>query len=232
MPNKRVVVLTGAGISAESGLATFRDSGGLWEGYDVNEVASIEGWNNDPEKVLGFYNLRRTQAALAKPNIAHLALAGLEEYFEVEIITQNIDDLHERAGSTRVTHLHGKLSEARSEWDENLVVDIGTAPIKLGDKASDGSQLRPAIVWFGEMVPMIEIAAKIVSEADFFIVIGTSLAVYPAAGLVHYCKSTAGKYIIDPSTPALMSYEGWTFMQSTACEGVPKVIKQIVQENK
>ena len=188
MPNNKLVVLTGSGISAESGLKTFRDSGGLWEGYDINEVASIDGWNRDPQKVLDFYNHRREQAAKAEPNEAHKALVRLEEKFDVIVVTQNVDNLHERAGSSRVLHLHGELTKVRSEANETLIQDIGSNPISIGDLAEDGAQLRPDIVWFGEMVPMMEPAMKLVSQADFLIVVGTSLAVYPAASLIHFCK--------------------------------------------
>ena len=228
MPNKKLVVLTGAGISAESGLATFRDSGGLWEGFDVHEVASIEGWYANPAKVLDFYNLRRKQAADAKPNESHETLRHLEEHFEVVIVTQNVDDLHEKAGSSNIIHLHGELTKVRSENDPDEVIDIGYKEIKPGDKSADGSQLRPAIVWFGEMVPMIEKAAIEVMEADILLVIGTSLAVYPAASLVNYAKEGIPKYIVDPSTPELFSYTGWTHIKKTAVEGVPEIAEILI----
>lgn len=227
MPNNKLVVLTGAGISAESGLATFRDSGGLWEGFDVHEVASIDGWYANPNKVLDFYNLRRKQVAEASPNNAHLGLKKLEEFYEVTIITQNVDDLHEKAGSSKVIHLHGELTKARSENNPDEVIDIGYEEIKLGDKSADGSQLRPAIVWFGEMVPMIEKAAIKVMEADILLVIGTSLAVYPAAGLINYAKDGIPKYIIDPSIPELYSYYGWTHIKKTASEGVSELVRKL-----
>jgi NAD-dependent deacetylase len=230
MPTKKVVVLTGSGISAESGLKTFRDAGGLWEGYDINEVASIEGWLNDPEKVLDFYNLRRKQASKAEPNEAHLSLTELESHFDVTIVTQNVDDLHERAGSSNIIHLHGELTKACSEADKNLIIEIGNDPIQYGDKAPDGAQLRPAIVWFGEMVPMVETAAEVVSQADILIVVGTSLAVYPAAGLVNYSKSGIPRFIVDPSTPYLHDYEGWEHIQKTASEGVPVLIQKLLKE--
>ncbi len=219
-PDKKIVVLSGAGVSAESGLATFRDSGGLWEGYNVHEVASIEGWHRDPEKVLEFYNLRRKQALQAGPNLAHQFVAALEEDYEVTVVTQNIDNLHERGGSTNVIHLHGELTKARGEYDTSEVIDIGTREIKFGEKAPDGSQLRPAIVWFGEMVPLIETAAIEVASADILIVIGTSLVVYPAAGLVNYARPGIPKFIIDPSTPELLSYDDWVHIQKNACSGV------------
>lgn len=223
----KIVVLSGAGVSAESGLSTFRDSGGLWEGYDIEEVASIEGWIRNREKVLDFYNMRRKQTANAIPNAAHQIIASMEERFDVTVVTQNVDDLHERAGSTNVIHLHGLLKEARSEYDESLIVDIGSSPINPGDRAPDGSQLRPNIVWFGEPVPMIETAADVVSQADIFIVIGTSLAVYPAAGLVEFTKTGIPKYIVDPSMPELFSYEGWVHIRKKAGEGMNE-LKQIL----
>lgn len=230
MPDKKIVVITGAGISAESGLATFRDSGGLWEGYDINEVATINGWQKDPQKVLDFYNLRRKQAAEAQPNPAHTALAHLEKSFDVSIVTQNVDDLHERGGSTQVLHLHGELKQARSSHNESIVVDIGSNPIKIGDIAKDGSQLRPNVVWFGEMVPMIEPAAIEVSKADILIVIGTSLVVYPAAGLVDYAQAGIPKYIIDPSEPELMNKNEWVHVKEKAASGTPKLVEKIIKE--
>ncbi len=182
---KKLVVLSGAGISAESGLKTFRDSDGLWEGYDVNEVATPGGWRKNPAMVLDFYNMRRRNVRDALPNAAHRELALLEEFFDVQIITQNIDDLHERAGSTQVLHLHGEIFKMRSELNESLVYPIRD-DIRLGDKAADGGQLRPHIVWFEEPVPLIADAGRLVHGADIFLIIGTSLAVYPAAGLIDY----------------------------------------------
>jgi NAD-dependent deacetylase len=230
MPNLKLVALTGAGISAESGLATFRDSGGLWEGYDINEVASIHGWEKDPETVLEFYNLRRKQAEKAQPNVAHRALAKLEDFFDVSIITQNVDDLHERAGSTKVLHLHGELSKAKSSTDDNLVINLGSNDTKIGDLAEDGSQLRPYIVWFGEMVPLIEPAAIEVSKADILIVIGTSLVVYPAAGLIDYAKAGISKYLIDPSDPAIRNYPNWTHFKEDAGTGMKKLASKLKKE--
>ncbi|MFY0683639.1 MAG: NAD-dependent deacylase [Balneola sp.] len=228
MPNKKkLVVLSGAGISAESGLSTFRDSGGLWEGYDINEVATLDGWNRNPEQVLDFYNLRRAEACKAQPNSAHSELAFLESLFDVQIITQNVDDLHERGGSTKVLHLHGELTKARSVKDENLVSYIGEKPIILGDLASDGEQLRPHVVWFGEMVPKLEEAASIVEEADILVVVGTSLVVYPAAGLINYAPEYCSKYIIDPSTPELYSFERWNHIKETATSGIIKLIQEL-----
>jgi NAD-dependent deacetylase len=202
---KKLVVLTGAGISAESGITTFRDSGGLWEQYDVMEVASIDGWNKNPELVLQFYNDRRKQLDSVEPNAAHRILAELEDQFDVHIITQNVDNLHERAGSTNILHLHGELTKARSSVNPGLITDIGYRPVKWGEKATDGSQLRPHIVWFGEAVPMIEPAINIVASADILLIVGTSLNVYPAAGLVGYTNRAIPIYLIDPNE---VSYPG------------------------
>ena len=198
---KKLVVLTGAGVSAESGLATFRDSGGLWEGHRVEDVATPEAFRRNPSLVLEFYNQRRKAALTSKPNEAHTILADLESLFHVTIITQNVDDLHERAGSSRVVHLHGKLFESRSTVDPSLVYPVNGWELKLGDKCERGSQLRPNIVWIGEMVPMMEVAAEIAAEADIFLVVGTSLVVYPAAGLVDMVSPEVPKYIIDPKIP-------------------------------
>lgn len=230
MPNRKVVVLTGAGVSAESGLSTFRDSGGLWEGYDVHEVASIDGWYKNPKKVLDFYNLRRTQASKALPNEAHFGLKRLEEEYAVVIVTQNVDDLHERAGSTNVIHLHGELTKACSEVNPDEIIEIGDQEINLGDSSKDGSQLRPAIVWFGEMVPLIEVAAQEVLTADFLIVIGTSLAVYPAAGLIDYAKIDIPKVIIDPSKPEIGLSSSWRHIQKEATVGVPELVNELINE--
>ncbi|MAO63360.1 MAG: NAD-dependent protein deacylase [Balneola sp.] len=229
---KKIVVITGAGVSAESGLATFRDSGGVWEKYDITEVASIEGWRKDPENILEFYNARRKQAAEAKPNPAHKALADLEDFFDVQIITQNVDDLHERGGSSNVLHLHGELRKARSSKNEDLVTDIGADPIKMGDVAEDGAQLRPDVVWFGEMVPMIEPATVLVSEADILVVIGTSLVVYPAAGLVDYAPPHIPRYIVDPAEPELMNLDGWNHIKERAGSGTPKLKDLIIKEHR
>ncbi len=224
MPSKtKLVVLSGSGISAESGLATFRDSGGLWEGYDINEVATLDGWYKNPQKVLDFYNKRREQAVKAKPNKAHEYIAGLEELFDVHVVTQNVDNLHEKAGSSNVLHLHGELTKARSIKNEDLVIEIGSSPIKLGDLGEDGEQLRPHIVWFGEMVPMLQQASEVVSKADILIVVGTSLVVYPAAGLVNYAKEGIPKFIVDPSVPELYSFEGWEHFKEPATTGIEKL---------
>jgi NAD-dependent deacetylase len=197
----RLVVLSGAGMSAESGIATFRGAGGLWEGHRVEEVASPEGFAAHPELVLEFYNQRRRQIVDARPNEGHFALARLEELFDVHVITQNIDDLHERAGSTQVLHLHGEIRRARSTRDPLVVVDLPGTELDLGDLGPDGAQLRPHIVWFGESVPMIDPAMDLVQTADVVIVVGTSLQVYPAAGLVGYAPPSAPVHVVDPNTP-------------------------------
>lgn len=219
MPKKKLVVLTGAGISAESGLKTFRDSDGLWEGYDIEEVATPMAWRRNPQLVLDFYNYRRKNVLDAVPNDAHHGLAELENDFDVTIITQNIDDLHERAGSTKVLHLHGEIFKMRSEIDEELVYEI-KGDIKLGDKAEDGAQLRPHIVWFHEAVPMIEVAVPLVHSADIFVVVGTSLVVYPAAGLVNYAQHPVPKFIVDKKIPYTSSVYNLTTIEKPATEGV------------
>lgn len=199
---KRIVVLTGAGVSAESGVPTFRDQGGLWQQYDWQRMASIEGWTEDPAAVLDFYNMRRRDLIEVQPNQAHLLLAELEKHYDVSIITQNIDNLHERAGSTDVLHLHGEITKVTSSFDRddpNCIKELPLdMPLRMGDKAADGSQVRPYVVWFGESVPMFEEAIHIVREADILIVIGTSLTVYPAASLVRFAPPSAQKYIINP----------------------------------
>ena len=219
---KKIVALTGAGISAESGITTFRDSGGLWEQYDIMEVASIEGWHKNPELMQRFYNDRRKQLGEIEPNAGHLILAGLEKDFDVTVVTQNVDNLHERAGSSKIIHLHGELTKARSSVDPNLIVDIGYRPIEWGEKAPDGSPLRPHIVWFGEAVPMIETAANVVVTADILVIIGTSLNVYPAAGLVGYANRKASIYLIDPNE---VSYAGRniTVIREKATVGMEKL---------
>lgn len=206
MPKKKIVVLTGAGVSAESGISTFRDNGGLWDNYDPQEVASIEGWRKNPGLMLDFYNAQRKSLKDAKPNEAHLAIAALEKDYDVTVVTQNVDNLHERAGSTRIIHLHGELTKVRPEnccndmdnFSEKMVFDIGYGEIHLGDKAPNGHQLRPHIVWFGEAVPKIEPAIEAVSRADIMLIVGTSLTVYPAAGLYRYAGLDTPIYIIDP----------------------------------
>ena len=226
---KKIVGLTGAGISAESGITTFRDSGGLWEQYDVMEVASIEGWHKNPQLVQRFYNERRKQLEEVEPNAAHRILAELEKYFDVTVVTQNVDNLHERAGSSKIVHLHGELTKARSSIDADMIIDIGYRPIEWGEKASDGSQLRPHIVWFGEAVPMIATAADIVSKADILLIIGTSLNVYPAAGLVGYVNRKVPIYLIDPNE---VSYSGRDviMIREKATTGMEK-LKNIIIES-
>lgn len=223
MKKKKLVVLTGAGISAESGLKTFRDSDGLWEGYEVTEVATPRGWKKDPKLVLDFYNMRRQDVLKAQPNAAHTGLAALQNDYDVQIITQNIDDLHERAGSTMVLHLHGEIFKMRSEVDEALIYDI-RGDINLGDTAEDGAQLRPNIVWFEEPVPLIEIAVQMVKKADLFAVVGTSLVVYPAAGLVNYAPIGCPKYIIDKKIPYTSSLYNLTIIEKPATEGLQELI--------
>ena len=206
MARKKLVVLTGAGVSAESGISTFRDSDGLWEQHKVEDVASIEGWYRNPSLVLDFYNARRAQLKDVRPNAAHLAIASLEDEYEVTVVTQNVDNLHERAGSTKIIHLHGELTKVRPEnccndmdgYSEMTVFDIGSDPIHIGDKAPNGAQLRPHIVWFGEAVPKIESAIDAVQDADILLIVGTSLQVYPAAGLYRYAGMETPIYIIDP----------------------------------
>tara|TARA_R100001143_G_scaffold53522_1_gene49002 strand:+ start:2008 stop:2691 length:684 start_codon:yes stop_codon:yes gene_type:complete len=226
---QHIVLLTGAGISADSGLKTFRDAGGLWEGHRIDEVASIDGWNQDKQKVLNFYNRRREQASKAKPNEAHHSITKLEKKYRVSVITQNVDDLHERAGNSTVLHLHGLLREARSEVDETLITDIGANAINIGDFSEDGSQLRPNIVWFGEPVPNIEKASYIVAEADILMVVGTSLAVYPAASLIHYTKKSIPKYIVDPKLPEISLSDEWTHIQNKAKAGLPELVNQLIK---
>jgi len=221
---KHIVVLTGAGISAESGLKTFRDNDGLWMGYNVYEVASPEGWEKDPDMVLDFYNMRRRDVAAAQPNDAHIGLTELEKDYDVTIITQNIDDLHERAGSTNVIHLHGEIFRMRSVNDEEKIYEI-RGDIKLGDVDGRGYQLRPHIVWFGEPVPMIESAAEVASRADIFVVVGTSLQVYPAAGLIQYAPSHAVKYIIDKKIPYVNEYPNMVLIEKPATEGVRELLR-------
>lgn len=224
-----VVVLSGAGISAESGLKTFRDMGGLWENYAIEEVATPEAWQKNPGLVQAFYNERRRQAAEAQPNAAHLALGQLEMWAKVSIITQNIDDLHERAGSSSVLHLHGELRKVRSVHNPNLILDIGGQALEANAMGPDGYPLRPHIVWFGEEVPLLSSAANICQTADFLIVVGTSLQVYPAAGLVHEVSPHTPIFVIDPSAPKIASTNLHYFRES-ATSGIPKVI-EFLQSN-
>ena len=226
---KKIVVLSGAGISAESGLSTFRDSGGLWEGHNVMDVASPDGWRRNKKLVLEFYNQRRRQLNNAKPNDAHLYLVKLEKKFEVTIVTQNVDDLHERAGSEKVIHLHGELNQARSTADPGLIYELNGKDINLGDKCELGSQLRPNIVWFGEPVPMIDTAVREALSADIFIVIGTSLVVYPAAGLLEFVPDDSPKYLIDPAEPEYHIYrKNLTFIQEKAGKGTRELVDKLL----
>lgn len=216
---KKLVILSGAGMSQESGLKTFRDMGGLWEQYDVTQVASPEAWLQNPELVLRFYNERRKQLWEAKPNAGHRAIAELEKWFDVDVITQNVDDLHEQAGSSRVLHLHGELRKARSTADPNLVYTLQHWELKLGDTCEKGSQLRPHIVWFGEPVPAIEKAIRIAQEADIFVVAGTSLAVYPAASLIHFVTPGIPAFVIDPDSPKVNQKDA-VYIQEKAVKGI------------
>lgn len=227
---QKVVVLSGSGISAESGIPTFRDAGGLWEGFDINDVATPQAWQKNPQLVLDFYNQRRKAALEAKPNAGHLSLVELEKYFDVVIITQNVDGLHEKAGSSKVIHLHGELCKARSTVDENLIYDIEGWEIKWGDLCEKKSQLRPHIVWFGEMVPMMEVAYNEVVKADFFIVVGTSLQVYPAAGLLYNVTPGTPIYIVDPATPEYAEQPYITPIKEPASIGLPKLVEQLIKE--
>lgn len=229
---KKIVVLTGAGISAESGIKTFRDADGLWEGYNVMEVASPEGFKENPELVLDFYNQRRKQLLNVKPNEAHLSLATLEKYFETTIITQNIDDLHERAGSTKIVHLHGELLKARSSksnYNSDKSIKECKKDINLGDTCENGYQLRPHIVWFGEEVPLLEKAVEITAKADILIIIGTSMQVYPAASLVNYVMYDTPIYFIDPK-PSIQKndFNNLTIVKETAANGVPQLVSNLI----
>lgn len=234
---KKLVVLTGAGVSAESGISTFRDSDGLWERFKVEDVATIEGWYKDPSLVLEFYNARRAQLATVKPNAAHYAIAELENQFDVTVITQNVDNLHERAGSTRIIHLHGELTKVRPEnafnecdgFSEETVFDIGTDSIGIGDLAPNGAQLRPHIVWFGEAVPKINAALDAVTEADIMLIVGTSLQVYPAASLYGFAKAGTPIYIIDPKD-VLVRDGRLTHIKEVATKGM-EVFKNLVQKD-
>jgi NAD-dependent deacetylase len=227
MGKKRLVVLTGAGISAESGLKTFRDEDGLWEGYDINEVATATAWRRNPALVQEFYNMRRKNVAEAQPNEAHKILAQLQNDFDVTIVTQNIDDLHERAGSEKVVHLHGEIFKMRSDKNESLIYPVYNE-IKMGDKAEDGGQLRPHIVWFEEPVPMMEYATEVVRSAEIFMIVGTSLVVYPAAGLVNYAPWPIPKFIVDKKIPYTTSLFNLTAIEKPATAGM-KEAQQLLQ---
>jgi NAD-dependent deacetylase len=229
---KKIVVLTGAGISAESGIRTFRDSNGLWEEHRIEDVATFEAWQRNQQLVLDFYNQRRKQLFEVEPNVAHLALVELEEKFDVSIITQNVDDLHERAGSKNVMHLHGELKKARSTVDNELIYTLKNWELKKGDLCEKGSQLRPHIVWFGESVPMIEPAIELSGKADIFIVIGTSLLVYPAASLVYHIKPGTPVYLVDPHAEILSGVENLTIIRETAGIGVPKLVNELLHITK
>ncbi|MCY7409941.1 MAG: NAD-dependent deacylase [Chitinophagales bacterium] len=225
---KKIIVITGAGISAESGIKTFRDSDGLWEKYRIEDVATPEAWINNPSMVLDFYNQRRKDVLNAKPNAAHFALVKLEEYFEVTIITQNIDDLHERAGSKKVIHLHGEILKSKSSVDDDQRHDC-IGEILMGDKCELGSQLRPHVVWFGEAVPMMEVAAKQTGDARIVLVIGTSLQVYPAAGLINYASYSAKKFLIDPIIPEVPRVNNLECIEAKATEGVPILVARLIK---
>ncbi len=229
MSKKTIVVLTGAGISAESGIKTFRDSGGLWEGYDVMKVASPEGWQEDPSVVIDFYNKRRKNVTDAQPNEGHKALVRLEEKFNVVIITQNIDDLHERAGSSNIIHLHGEVTKIRSSKDPDLLYDC-KEDLKLGDNCKLGSQLRPHVVWFGEAVPMMEVAVEEVRKADHIMIIGTSMVVYPAASLINFVGDEVAKYFIDPNIPEMSYIPNLQTVAENASTGVPQVVAQLLAQ--
>jgi len=225
---KKIVILTGAGMSAESGIKTFREMGGIWEQYDVTEVASPEGWRQHPQVVLDFYNQRRKQLFESEPNAGHYGLAELEKQFNVQIITQNVDDLHERASSSNILHLHGELKKVRSTLDASLVYEMDQWELKLGDNCEKGAQLRPHIVWFGEAVPAMEQAIPLASSADIFVVIGTSLNVYPAAGLLNYAPAHVPIYLIDPGEPAFTPSEQITHIKEVASIGVQKLTELLL----
>ena len=232
---KKIVVLTGAGVSAESGISTFRDSNGLWENYDPQEVASIEGWYRNRALLIDFYNMMRANLGQVKPNAAHIAIADLEKKYDVTVITQNVDNLHERAGSTRIIHLHGELTKVRPEngiydrtYSEKEVIDIGYEPIHLGDLAPNGSQLRPHIVWFGEAVPKIEKAIDEVSKADILLIVGSSLQVYPAAGLYRYAPAGAPIYIIDPQD-VIVHDSRLKHIRAKATDGMKKFVEMLAE---
>lgn len=230
MARKHIVVFSGAGISAESGIATFRDNGGLWDKYDVKEVATPEAWRKNPQLVLQFYNERRKQVIEASPNAAHKAIVELEKKYDVTVITQNVDDLHERAGSKRVIHLHGEIRKSRSTYDPSLIYTIKGWELNPGDRCEQGSQLRPHIVWFGEMVPEMTRAQDITATADVLITVGTSLNVYPAAGLVHHAPKNAALYVIDPNDVPLDGLVNVNFFKDKAGAAMPKIAQQLLND--
>ncbi len=225
---RKIVVFTGAGISAESGISTFRDSGGLWEKYDIRDVATPEAWQRNPLLVLDFYNQRRKQLLEVQPNPGHTSLVELEKKFDVHVITQNVDDLHERAGTKKVLHLHGELRKARSSVNPELVYPVKGWEIKAGDKCELGSQLRPHIVWFGELVPEMDRAQEISAEADIFIIVGTSLNVYPAAGLVHCTRKDCPVFLVDPNDVTNIGISNLNVIKETAGNGVPKLVERLM----
>jgi NAD-dependent deacetylase len=230
MQRKKIVVLTGAGVSAESGLSTFRDAGGLWEGHDVHDVASPQGFKKDPELVLRFYNQRRRQLEQVEPNEAHYAIALLENKYDVVVVTQNVDNLHERAGSTNIIHLHGELTQAKSILPPYNIYEIGYEDIELGDVCEKGGQLRPNIVWFGEPVPLMTEAAIVSGTADIFIVVGTSLVVYPAASLLDYVNGNSQKYIIDPNKPDVYGiHKNIEFITEKATKGMVSLADKLLK---
>ena len=228
MKKRKIIVFSGAGISAESGLGTFRDEGGLWEKFDINEVATPEAWKANPAMVTDFYNRRRKQCYETNPNPAHYAIAKLEEKFELEVITQNIDDLHERAGSSKVTHLHGEINKVKSSgpYPEKEYYHQETWEVKMGDLCPEGYQLRPHVVWFGEAVPMLDKALEIIQTADIVIVVGTSLNVYPAAGIIEYAPPSADFYLIDPNDVHVPQH--YVVIKENASSGVPKVVEELM----
>ena len=225
---KKIVVLSGAGISAESGIPTFRASDGLWENHRIEDVATPEAWQRNPTLVQDFYNQRRKQALSVQPNAGHLALVKLEDFYDVTVITQNVDNLHEKAGSSNVVHLHGELFKSRSSVDESLIYDIEGWEIKAGDHCAKGSQLRPHIVWFGEAVPMMDVALEITDQADIFIVVGTSLNVYPAASLVYVVRDGVPVYVVDPNIPSMQRSDNVTFIAEPATTGLTKLADQLI----
>jgi NAD-dependent deacetylase len=227
---QKIIALTGAGISAESGLKTFRDSNGLWEGYNIEDVATPQAWEHNPQLVQDFYNQRRKSVLEAQPNKAHYALARLQEIYDVTIITQNIDDLHERAGSNNVVHLHGVITRSQSSADPKLTYPINGWEIKMEEVCELGSPLRAHVVWFGEDVPMIEPAARLCATADIFILVGTSLAVYPAAGLINYVPASVPKYIIDPKIPAVRNYGSVYKIEEKATVGVVGLVEKLMKD--